>query len=213
MESPVSTEPSPGKTPLVSLTFEKDPDRKRKFLEADPKILGVAQIMLSLFNIGMSTIGCLTVQHNCKVELASIFVSLCTIAAGSISISAQDLHLPKLKACLALQIIGGALLVVVWPLHLGTINVVYSYKLCWTESNMTEARTTLCDSFQAVYGRISAEGELVQVALIAVCMTLAVYSGKAIQCCGQGSRMPVITVNSPPPPSQSSEEVWQEAGQ
>uniref|UniRef100_A0A8C1G7K1 Uncharacterized protein n=1 Tax=Cyprinus carpio TaxID=7962 RepID=A0A8C1G7K1_CYPCA len=70
----------------MEVTFQKNPSQKYKYLEAEPKILGVTEIALTVF-------------CNNNVEF------LIGIISGSVAIAAQKLHLPTLKACLGMQVV------------------------------------------------------------------------------------------------------------
>ncbi|XP_030194848.1 uncharacterized protein LOC115529862 isoform X2 [Gadus morhua] len=151
--------------PLVSVTFQKNPARKQKYLEAQPKELGV-------------------------------------ILAGCLAIAATTLHIPTLRACLTMQILAIAASVFGFILTMGQFEngVLHG---CWFDeySNKTTTKQSICEKMDNVFHNLHAGGTLVQTALVAISITLAVYCCKVINCCSPGSRMPVITVQAPSNPS------------
>uniref|UniRef100_A0A1A7YLU3 Uncharacterized protein n=1 Tax=Iconisemion striatum TaxID=60296 RepID=A0A1A7YLU3_9TELE len=97
---------SPAQSPLVSVTFQRNVRRKEKFLEAEPKALGITEIGLSLY-----TIICLGVLRgkglsNPHSDIPIFIASLLIIIAGNVALAAQNLHLPTLRACLGMQILA-----------------------------------------------------------------------------------------------------------
>ncbi|KAK5876222.1 hypothetical protein CesoFtcFv8_027212 [Champsocephalus esox] len=96
----------PSQTPLVSVSFERNVNWKQKYLEAEPNALGITQIGLSLFQI-ISTV--LFMSKGLSVTptgIPVIILSLLVLIAGSLTVAAQSLHLPTLKACFGMQIVA-----------------------------------------------------------------------------------------------------------
>ncbi|XP_055755825.1 uncharacterized protein LOC129834658 [Salvelinus fontinalis] len=185
--------------PLVAVTFQKTAHQKQKYLESQPKALGVAQIALSVFYIS-SVIVMFTNSMSMLVEDSThVIGSVFMIIAGSLAIAAQNLHLPTLKACLGMQVVACVasafnLLVSVskFPGHR------YGYD-CWkyVEINSTDHDNT-CYSITDATAHYFAEVVLIHTALIAISVTLAAYCCKVVNCCSPGQRMPVITLQVPP---------------
>ncbi|XP_037391673.1 uncharacterized protein LOC108436241 isoform X3 [Pygocentrus nattereri] len=80
---------------LVEVTFQKNPHQEQKYLEAEPKALGLTQIMLSLFAISITIV----IMHSDEMA-PSLYGTTCSLStlgiiAGSVAIAAQNLHLPK----------------------------------------------------------------------------------------------------------------------
>ncbi|XP_022518722.2 uncharacterized protein LOC111189325 isoform X2 [Astyanax mexicanus] len=86
---------SPSETgALVEVTFQKDPNQELKYLEAEPKALGVTQISLSLFLICISITSLKKSVYTAQIVLCGL--STVGIIAGSVAIAAQSLRLPKI---------------------------------------------------------------------------------------------------------------------
>ncbi|XP_055359997.1 uncharacterized protein LOC114844789 isoform X3 [Betta splendens] len=85
---------SPAESPLVTLTFRKDDKRKLKYLEAEPKALGITQIGLGLFNIICATVLLGTRIFYLERQIPILISSLLVMIAGSVAVAAQNLHLP-----------------------------------------------------------------------------------------------------------------------
>ncbi|KAL1007463.1 hypothetical protein UPYG_G00087160 [Umbra pygmaea] len=192
-------ETPPGvEAPLVSVTFQRNPHQKNKYLESEPKALGITQIVLSVFHIisvlmtsitGMSTLFGI-IPH----MIGSVFV----IIAGILAIAAQSLHLPTLKACLGMQVVAcGA----------SMNNFVFSvamtfepFHYCWYYENFQNSEgRRICNAIRASTTHFYAEWILIQIALFVMSATLAAYCCKVVRCCSAGERMPVITVQAAPP--------------
>ncbi|CAL8377132.1 unnamed protein product [Gadus morhua 'NCC'] len=190
--------------PLVSVTFQKNPARKQKYLEAQPKELGITQIGLSLYQ--MSWVFALvyidSVRGETVLRVLFSIASVVVILAGCLAIAATTLHIPTLRACLTMQILAIAASVFGFILTMGQFEngVLHG---CWFDeySNKTTTKQSICEKMDNVFHNLHAGGTLVQTALVAISITLAVYCCKVINCCSPGSRMPVITVQAPSNPS------------
>ncbi|XP_076828540.1 membrane-spanning 4-domains subfamily A member 4A-like [Brachyhypopomus gauderio] len=179
---------------LVEVTFQRDTCKKNKYLEAEPKALGITQIMLSLFSI---SIRCAGMQHEVTSHLALGSLALFGLIAGSVAIVAQNLHLPTLKACLGVQIVMCVMSVIFFidSSRLLTINHIYSF--CWVHFHNDSSEITTCQRIMDLYRHIMGVDMLVHVVQIALSATLAAFCCKVIQCCSPQTNVPVIAVNAP----------------
>ncbi|KAL1007462.1 hypothetical protein UPYG_G00087150 [Umbra pygmaea] len=189
--------PLGAEAPLVAVTFQRNPHQKNKYLESEPKALGVTQIVLSVFHI----ISVLTISIN---ELSMLFEditqtigSVFVIIAGSLAIASQSLHLPTLKACLGMQVVACGASVVNLFFSVGKVSDHYPY--CFVHFSLNETDYDhICYAVMASTRHFYAEWILIQTVLIAMSATLAAYCCKVVGC-SAGPRMPVITVQAPPP--------------
>uniref|UniRef100_A0A8C5ABH1 Si:ch211-212k18.9 n=1 Tax=Gadus morhua TaxID=8049 RepID=A0A8C5ABH1_GADMO len=190
--------------PLVSVTFQKNPARKQKYLEAQPKELGITQIGLSLYQ--MSWVFALvyidSVRGETGLRVLFTIASVVVILAGCLAIAATTLHIPTLRACLTMQILAIAASVCGFILTMGQFEIGVLHG-CWfgEHSNRKTTEQSICEKMDNFFHYLHAGGTLVQTALVAISITLAVYCCKVINCCSPGSRMPVITVQAPSNPS------------
>uniref|UniRef100_A0A8C5AIE9 Si:ch211-212k18.9 n=1 Tax=Gadus morhua TaxID=8049 RepID=A0A8C5AIE9_GADMO len=187
--------------PLVSVTFQKNPARKQKYLEAQPKELGITQIGLTLYQ--MSWVFALvyidSVRGETGLRVLFTIASVVVILAGCLAIAATTLHIPTLRACLTVQILAIAftafgLITMSGEFHEGRHACQY---LDYDHHNETTNRRRICEKMQNALNNLHTGGMLVQMALVAISITLAVYCCKVINCCSPGSRMPVITLQAP----------------
>uniref|UniRef100_A0A4W5N9J2 Uncharacterized protein n=1 Tax=Hucho hucho TaxID=62062 RepID=A0A4W5N9J2_9TELE len=175
--------------PLVAVTFQRNPQQKRKYLESEPKALGVTQIALSVFHInGMGML---------VLDLPQIIGSVFVIIAGSLAIAAQNLHLSTVKACLGIQ--GVACVVSVFNFIVSVSITGSPSYVCWKYclGNRTDYHKT-CLSFNNSTTHYFAELVLIETALIAISVTLAAYCCKVVNCCSPDHEWGVIQV----PPAQ-----------
>uniref|UniRef100_A0A8C8FZP8 Membrane-spanning 4-domains subfamily A member 4A-like n=1 Tax=Oncorhynchus tshawytscha TaxID=74940 RepID=A0A8C8FZP8_ONCTS len=170
--------------PLVAVTFQRTPHKKQKYLESEPKALGVTQIALSVFYISSVIVMFDNSMFMVVEDLTHVIGSVFVIIAGSLAIAAQNLHLPTLKACLGMQVVACVASV---------INLIFSVQ--YVKENITHCSNS-CQ--QASTGHYLAELVLINTALIAISVTLSAYCCKVVNCCSPGQRMPVITVQVPP---------------
>ncbi|XP_076004379.1 membrane-spanning 4-domains subfamily A member 4A-like [Genypterus blacodes] len=188
--------------PLVEVTFQKNPARKQKYLEAEPKALGITQIGLSVYQISSASV--MLSQGLRKVgEDLFIAASLMVIVAGSVALAAQNLHRPTLRACLVMQIIACA--ASVFNLIFSLINLENMHISCWHyhyDYNNTSPELELCHQAEGAYLHLQAESVLIQAALFAISATLAAYCCKVVNCCSPAPQVPVITVQVPPSGTQ-----------
>lgn len=186
--------------PLVSVTFQKNPARKQKYLEAQPKELGITQIGLTLYQMswvfGLVYID--SVPGETFLRVLFTIASVVVILAGSLAIAAKTLHIPTLRACLTMQILAIAASVFIFILMFGGFEsglegCYFAHEL----RNETTNQQSICDKLENAFYNLHAGGALVQTALLAISITLAVYCCKVINCCSPPSRMPVITLQAP----------------
>uniref|UniRef100_A0A8C5DNM4 Uncharacterized protein n=1 Tax=Gouania willdenowi TaxID=441366 RepID=A0A8C5DNM4_GOUWI len=149
----------PDHSPLVAVTFQRDAHRKEKYLEAEPKALGVS-----------------------CVSLTSDLVPSQVVIAGSLAVAAQSLHLPTLRACLGMQIIACGASICNLVCTLVKMEDIY----CWQHGDFNA--TLYEDLCHRAESHFYAGGLLMQLALLAMSVTLAVYCCKVVNCCGPALR-------------------------
>lgn len=186
---------------MVSVSFQKNEKRKFKFLEGEPKILGITQISLSFFQIT-----CIANLHanglvGSGLEIPLIISSLLILIAGSLAIAATRLHLPTLRACLGMEVVSSIAAIFNLITTMITMNTWRYYYSCYyyDYDNVAEGRK-YCRYVEAAHTHLFAELVIIQVALFAISVTLLVYAAKVAQCCNPGPKVPVITIRAPPPP-------------
>ncbi|XP_046905149.1 uncharacterized protein LOC124487124 isoform X2 [Hypomesus transpacificus] len=195
---PQNITPEAEQGPLVSVTFQTDPHRKLKYLESEPKALGVTQITFSVFKIFAYT----HYGFGLPIDLVVIRIIgyVLVMVAGSLALAAQNLHLPTLKACLGMQVV--ACVVSILNLLVDVIKGLdnrFSHT-CWMSLhyNDTGVQHDNCIMLSTAYRHYTVEHFLIQTVSVAISVTLAAYCCKVINCCSPTSRMPVITVQAPP---------------
>lgn len=193
----VEEDVSPAQSPLVAVTFQRNAHRKEKYLEAEPKALGITQIGLSVFMIicvavfqakGLSSLG---------MDVPFFISSLLVVIAGNVAVAAQNLHVPTLRACLAMQIVscGASIFNIVSSL----IKMEGMPSYCWGYYHDSPANfEEICQNIGNVHSHFYAGSVLIQATLLAISATLAAYCCKVVNCCGPAPKMPVITVQTPP---------------
>ncbi|KAJ8246301.1 hypothetical protein GJAV_G00266060 [Gymnothorax javanicus] len=182
---------------LVAVSFKKNPHYAQKYLEAEPKALGLTQVTLSVFQISMLLALSMPVaRFPIFVDVSRIIGSLFVIIAGITALAAQTLHLPTLKACFAMQVVAILASVINVIISCGTVE---DYDRCWMyEHNETESLESSCRKMKNATSHFHAEVLLINIAILAICVTLAAYSGKTLNCCGARTSTPVITISAPP---------------
>lgn len=189
---------SPAQSPLVAISFQRNVRRKEKYLEGEPKALGITQIGLSVFQITCVAVFLSKGLNPDTTDIPFFISSLLVIIAGILAIAAQNLHLPTLRACLGMQIVASGAsvfnmicsLVKMEDLHY----MCYSYRY---DSNSSD-NTKICQSVTNTHTHFFAESMVIHVALVAISLTLAGYCCKVVNCCSPAPKMPVITVQAPP---------------
>ncbi|XDV17764.1 hypothetical protein PO909_023583 [Leuciscus waleckii] len=181
---------------ILDIRFQKNPIQKHKYLEAEPKILGVTQIALAVFLTSVTFVLHLDdIYTTVDIEgtVGGIITSMTILIAGSLAIAAQNLHLPTLKACLGMQVVACLAGVICIFMHLSVYQMVFYH--CWSEEE-----SSICTHLRIAVENYRALQKLVLAVHIVLSATLAAYCCKVIQCCSPVSSVPVITVNRPPDP-------------
>uniref|UniRef100_W5N6T5 Uncharacterized protein n=1 Tax=Lepisosteus oculatus TaxID=7918 RepID=W5N6T5_LEPOC len=216
MESAIRPE---SEGPLLSLSFQKDPEQKKKFLDSQPKALGVTQITVSLFTLSM---GIVLVKEDISrpEEILCIVVTLIIMFqspfAGGLAIAAVSLHLPtaglpgwlwsacSMKACLVMEIISsictGLGFFIFFAYQFILRIVVSDFNFCWRFENSTQPELRICRQFFELSMFFHNEQCLMLALNFTLGVTICSYCCKAIRCCGPASSMPVIVLNAPSAP-------------
>lgn len=179
---------------ILDIRFQKNPNQKHKYLEAEPKILGVTQIAFAVF---LTSVTLVFVEDHMIIHswtVSGIITSMTILIAGSLAIAAQNLHLPTLKACLGMQVVACLACVICIFIHFSVYDTLL-YQ-CWGE----EESSPICTHLKIGIENYLALQKLVLAVHIALSATLAAYCCKVIQCCSPESSVPVITINRPPDP-------------
>ncbi|KAM7377677.1 hypothetical protein PAMA_014130 [Pampus argenteus] len=185
--------------PLVVVSFLKNDQRKKKYLEAEPKALGLTQIGLSVFQIVCVSVFLSKGLNDGGDDIVVLIASPLVVIAGSLAIAAQNLHLPTLRGCLVMQILAcGA----------SIFNIIFTFEKmdnvppkCWRyyydNANSSHHEAT-CHIIESTQAHFYAEFTVIHAALLAISATLATYCCKVVNCCSPAAKIPVITVHSPP---------------
>lgn len=190
--TPLNQNPASG--PLVQVTFQKDPNRKTKYLESEPKALGCAQILLAVFLINVGIL-----DDPSWISITEIINGIFPILAGSVAIAAQNLSLPRLKACLGLQVVTTITCSLTFLITTIEHVDLLRHRECRFRTFQNDSKfNEACSMSWYAEKHYNAEGKLVLVTVLAISVTLAVYCCKVIQCCSPASLTPVIIVNAPP---------------
>lgn len=191
-------QPSASQSPLVALTFQRDANRKQKYLEAEPKALGITQAGLSIYMIICVVVFQAKGLGHVGPDIVLIISSLLTLIAGSVAIAAKNLHLPTLRACLGMEIVSCCASIVSFVSNVIKMEGAPYY--CWHYhyDNSSLNYGEICQKIENVQSHFFAGGVLIQATLLAISATLAAYCCKVVNCCGPAPKMPVITVQSPP---------------
>lgn len=192
---------SPSETgALVEVTFQKNPNQELKYLEAEPKALGITQISLSLFLISINITSMKKGIYTAQIILCGL--STVGIIAGSVAIAAQSLRLPKLKACLGMQIVLCVVSVNSFFMSSGVMMHTNLYESCWdfVHDNRTSDQYYICERLSSAYDHVKGLEMLALGAQIAISATLAAFCCKVVQCCSPRSSIPMIVLNTPSAP-------------
>ncbi|XP_026208881.1 uncharacterized protein LOC113157535 [Anabas testudineus] len=189
---------SPVQSPLVEVSFQKNVNRKQKYLEAEPKALGITQICLSLFNITCASV--FLANRVCRLppQIPFLVSSLLVLIAGIVAVAGQNLHLPTLRACLGMQIVAccASLINMICTI----VKMEYASYFCWnTHHSYNESfdYEDICYQLRDAQMPFYAESEVIQALLFAISVTLAAYCCKVVNCCSPTPKTPVITVQAP----------------
>ncbi|KAG7330098.1 hypothetical protein KOW79_006320 [Hemibagrus wyckioides] len=180
---------------LVEVKFEKNPYRTQKYLESEPKALGLTLIMLGVFVMSTTIFFPFGFNENAILKVVSSSVS---IIAGSVAIAAQNLHLPRLKACLGLQVVGCVASLLTF-LDMGGMGQYHS-NICWEEHLNGTSESEMCSRIWSITEHVAGIELLVQATQFALSATLAAFCCKVIHCCSPKRNVPVVVVNTPPAP-------------
>ncbi|XP_063756554.1 uncharacterized protein LOC134875817 isoform X2 [Eleginops maclovinus] len=170
----------PSQAPLVSVSFQRSVNRKQKYLEAEPRALGITQIGLSLFQIISSVVflsnGLNTAQTDLTIIVASVL----------------------LRACLGMQIVAVGASVTNMIISLVKMNEIPYF--CWHYYYDVNSTTygDICHNIEGTISHFCSEFVLIHVALVTISITVAAYCCKVVNCCSPAPKMPVITVQAPP---------------
>ncbi|XP_053715745.1 membrane-spanning 4-domains subfamily A member 4A-like [Synchiropus splendidus] len=184
--------------PLVAVTFQRNNLRKQKYLEGEPKALGITQIMLSFFQLITISVLISKDLGDKETDIPLFIASSIVVIAGILAIAAQSLHLPTLRGCLAMQIVACAASFVNMVCTLTKIESIAFY--CWeyVNDNGTSVERNACDQMERMHSHLHTDGVVIHVTLLAISATLAAYCCKVVNCCAPPPKMPVITVQAPP---------------
>ncbi|KAG7464604.1 hypothetical protein MATL_G00167400 [Megalops atlanticus] len=170
--------------PPAADTFQQNP--QQKYLEAKPKALGVTQITLSVFLISMSLAGLATDMDEVKLSMTRIselIGSLIVIIAGTVAVAAQNLHLPTLRACFAMQVLACIVsLINIANTSMEQIGNFVHYDCRWNSTDNDLEQSPLCQKIMTVSLLYHGEGILIDMAVAAICVTLAAYCCKVMNC-------------------------------
>nr|XP_057924064.1 uncharacterized protein LOC131125976 [Doryrhamphus excisus] len=183
--------------PLMTVTFQRDTNRKQKYLEAEPKALGITQIAMSLFQIASTSVFHHQNLGLNETDIPFIVLSLLVVIAGSVAIAAKNLHLPTLRGCLAMQIL--ACIASLFNIICLLINLDQYATQCWHyySGNLTTYLDD-CRVLERTRTHLFAESILIQVTLFTISATLAAYCCKVVNCCAPPPKVPVITLQTQP---------------
>ncbi|XP_018588726.1 uncharacterized protein LOC108922831 [Scleropages formosus] len=196
-DQPPSSGPEEG--PLVAVSFQKNREQVRKYLEAEPKALGISEILLSMFIVNTSIITLTSNVNQHNMDIVQIISSLFLIVAGAVAIAAKNLHLPTVKACLGLQVLACMACVVNFIVSCAKFSDPPISYFCWiARYSGNTNQNAFCTMLISTFEHYNAVAFVVHMALMAISATLAAYCCKVIDCCCPKSKMPVITVNVPP---------------
>lgn len=187
----------PSQSPLVAVSFQRNIHRKEKYLEAEPKALGITQIGLSVFQIICVSMFLIKDLSRFQTDIPFFISSLLVVIAGSVAVAAKNLHLPTLRACLGMQIV--ACIASIFNFILTTIKMEEGPSYCWHYyyDNFTLHYGETCRNIENTHSHFYAESMVIQVVLVAISATLAIYCCKVVNCCAPAPKMPVITVQVP----------------
>ncbi|XP_061565490.1 uncharacterized protein LOC133419984 [Cololabis saira] len=186
-----------GQSPLVAVSFQRDVHRKKKFLEAEPRALGITQVGLSVYNIINAGVFQAKGLSQQGTDIAILISSLLVVIAGNVAVAAQSLHLPMLRACLGMQIVACA--ASIFNVVCTLLKMEDFYLFCWNDydENITASHAEICHQTENLHSHFCAGAIVVQFALLAISATLAAYCCKVVNCCGPAPRMPVISIQHP----------------
>ncbi|CAL1590538.1 unnamed protein product [Knipowitschia caucasica] len=180
-------------TPLVTVSFQRDHQRKLKFLEAEPKALGVTQICLIVFHASYVAMFYAQDLNRGALELPSFISCFFVLVAGSVAIAAKNLHLPTVRACFFLEILAAAASIGNFSLILIQMEDTYS---CYYYDSENQAKKN-CFNAQAAHTHLLGVLLLANITVLAIAVSLIIYACKVINCCSPAPKVPVITIQAP----------------
>lgn len=194
----VEADPGSPHSPLVSVSFQKNEQRKFKFLEGEPKVLGITQICLSVFQ-GSCMVSLISngLERN-ELEVVFLITSILIFIGGSVAVAAKNLHMPTLKASVGMEIVASAACLFNLILCFSQMEDYYCFHLAY--ENSTYDNMAYCRKIDAAHVHLFAELVVIQVTLFSIAVTLVVYACKVVSCCAPAPKVPVITVQAPPTP-------------
>ncbi|KAF5907098.1 membrane-spanning 4-domains subfamily A member 4A-like [Clarias magur] len=184
---------------LVQVSFQKNPYQTQKYLEGEPKALGITEIMLSVFFLSTIAVDCKYLDEQ-PVAITRAIFSLANIVAGSVAIAAQNLHLPTLKACLGMQVVACVLSGVSFIMSTDLMANHSLFRFCWSIPDNDTLGENMCVRQWNVHELIIGIDMIMLLAQIALSATLAAFCCKVIQCCSPRNNVPVVVVNTHPEP-------------
>ncbi|XP_055012553.1 membrane-spanning 4-domains subfamily A member 4A-like isoform X1 [Boleophthalmus pectinirostris] len=182
-------------SPLVSVSFQRNERRKLKFLEGEPKALGITQVCLILFHVSCIATFMYTGVDRWYYNIQELIASVFVLIGGSLAIAAKNLHLPTLRACLGMEILSSVACLV--NLFRSSLEM-RTHKFCY--STPTREDELHCENKSNAHLHLFAGLLLVHIALFAISVTLVVYACKVVNCCSPAPKVPVIMIQEPPAP-------------
>ncbi|KAJ4937305.1 hypothetical protein JOQ06_001884 [Pogonophryne albipinna] len=157
----------------------------------------ITQIGLSLFQIISSVLFMSKGLSVTPTGIPVIILSLLVLIAGSLTVAAQNLHLPTLRACLGMQIVAVPASITNMIFALVKMNdIPYS---CWQYYyDQISTSREYCHNIEGTISHFSSVCVVINVALVTISITVAAYCCKVTNCCSPAPKMPVITVQAPP---------------
>lgn len=167
--------------PLVSVSFQKNEQRKLKFLEGEPKALGITQICLSFFQ-GSCMVSLIANGLDRKdLEIVFLITSVLILIGGSVAVASKNLCMATLKACVGMEIVASVASFFNLILCLSQMDDYYCFHLAY--ENSTYDNMAFCRTIDAAHVHLFAELVVIQVTLLSISITLVVYGCKVVTCC------------------------------
>ncbi|XP_067915912.1 membrane-spanning 4-domains subfamily A member 15-like [Heterodontus francisci] len=162
----------------------------QKFLEGEPKALGVTQVMIGLVEISFGVPLVLTPHLGATSFAASLVMGIVFIVSGALSIAAgKNPHIKLLRACLAMNIISSFLAAC------GV--VIYIVNIAMTPECIS--MSTHCEQVGYLYSTIYYTLVVLLIFTIlefTVSIVISAFVCKSTRCCHAYSSMPVILLES-----------------
>ncbi|CAL1590696.1 unnamed protein product [Knipowitschia caucasica] len=184
--------------PLVSVTFQKNAHRKLKYLEGEPKVLGITQIGLSVFQASCMTSFIANSVYRSEIATPFVISTILIFIGGCVALASKNLHPPTLKACVGMEIVAALASVFNLLLTLGAIDEFYCYSFEF--DNITANAAGTCQKVEAARLHVFTDLVVMQVTLLSISVTLMVYACKVVNCCSPATKVPVISIEASPAP-------------